>query len=373
MLIAPVRPPRSSARSVRPTRSLVPVPSVIAHRGASGHRPEHTLGAYRTALAGGADGIEVDLVVTSDGVLVARHENELSRSTDVAGRPELSERRTTRMVDGVPVTGWFVEDLTFAEVKRLGAVETMPAVRRLNTLYDGTEGVPSLTEVLAMVGAESARRGAPVQVLLELKSPSHFARLGLDPLPRLMDVLRRHGLDDPCSGVSVMAFETTALRELSGACRLPLVQLVEGRGRPQDLALAGEGRTYADLLTPDGLDWVDTYADGLGLAKECVLPRDAVGRTGVSTSVVADAHARDLTVHVWTLRAENRFLPSNHRVPGSLTAVGDVEAEVRSFLAAGVDGLITDHPARVSAAVGAELALTLQAGAAAGHRRDQTH
>lgn len=349
--------------TLTPERSIVPVPTVIAHRGDSGHRPEHTLGAYRAAVVSGADGIEVDLVVTSDGVLVARHENELSHSTDVAVRPEFAERRTTRLVDGVPVTGWFCDDFTFAEVKQLGAVETMPHVRSHNTVHDGTEGVPSLTEVLAMVGAETVRRGAPVQVLLELKHPSHLASRGLDLVEPLLTELRRHGLDHPLSGVTVMAFETTVLRRLAELTRLPLVQLVDHRlARPYDLVLAGDRRTYADLMTPAGLDWIDEYADGLGVAKDWVMPRDAAGRTTTPSGLVAAAHARDLTVHVWTLRAENGFLPTNHRVAGDRAAIGDVEGEVRAHLAAGVDGVITDHPARCSAAVRLALASAFEAG-----------
>ena len=345
------------------SRSLVPVPSVIAHRGDSAHRPEHTLAAYRAAVFSGADGIEVDLVSTVDGVLVARHENELSRSTDIARRPEFAHRRTTRMVDGVPVTGWFCDDLTFAEVKTLGAVETMPGVRRHNTVHDGAEGVAALTEVLAMVGAEGIRRGAPVQVLLEMKHPTHLVARGLDPVGPLLADLRRHGLDHPLSGVSIMAFEPTILRRLAALTRLPLVQLVDHRGvRPYDLTVAGDPRTYGDLMTTRGLEWVDEYADGLGVAKDWVLPRDRQGRTTTPSALVDAAHARDLTVHVWTLRAENRFLPRNHRSPGGSTATGDVEAEVRDHLAAGVDGIITDHPARCSAAVRIALASALGAG-----------
>ena len=222
-------------------RSLVPAPAVIAHRGDSGHRPEHTLAAYRAAVVSGADGIEVDLVSTADGVLVARHENELSRSTDVATRPEFAHRRTTRMVDGVPVTGWFCDDFTFAEVKMLGAVETMPGVRSHNTVHDGAEGVPALTEVLAMVGAETVRRGRPVQVLLEMKHPTYLVSRGLDPVGPLLADLKRHCLDHPLSGVSVMAFETGVLRRLAALTRLPLVQLVDRGGvRPYDLAVAGD-------------------------------------------------------------------------------------------------------------------------------------
>ncbi|WP_162794343.1 glycerophosphodiester phosphodiesterase family protein [Nocardioides houyundeii] len=327
------------------TRSLVVTPAVVAHRGASGHRPEHTLDAYRTAIRMGVDDIELDLVITADGVLVARHENELSLTTDVAERPELAHHRTTRVVDGRPVTGWFTEDLTLAEVKRLAARERHPELRAHSASHDGVEGVPTFNEVLAAVGAEASRRGRTVGLMVELKHPSHFAARGLPLVPPLLADLARHGLADPRSRVSVMSFETGVLRELAGLCRLPLVQLLEeGQGSPRDLELAGDPRTWADLVSPEGLAWISEYADGLGVARSLVLPRDPEGRLGAPTDLVRRAHRHWLTVHVWTLRAENRYLPSDLRGPGGPEAHGGLAAEVRAFLAAGVDGVITDHP-----------------------------
>lgn len=338
--------PAATTRMPSATPSLVLTPAVVAHRGASGHRPEHTLDAYRTAIRMGADDIELDLVITRDGVLVARHDAELSRTTDVADHPELAHLRTTRTIDGVESTGWFVEDLTLAEVKRLAARERMPGMRPANTAFDGAEGVPTFTEVLAMVGAESVRRGRTVGVMVELKHAAHFESVGL-PLDRpVLADLGRHGLDHPWARVTLMSFETTVLRRLAGRTRLPVVQLLAAtHERPADLAATGDPTTYGDLATRDGLAWIDDYADGIGPHKALVLPRDAAGAVDEPSSLVRDAHRAWLTVHVWTLRAENRFLPTNLRAGDDPAAHGDLAGEVRSLLDAGVDGVITDHPA----------------------------
>jgi glycerophosphoryl diester phosphodiesterase len=305
--------------AVRRTSSLVLTPAVVAHRGASGHRPEHTLDAYRTAIRMGVDDIELDLVSTRDGVLVARHDLELSATTDVAWRPELAHLRRTLVVDGVAQDGWFVQDLTLAQLKSLAARERMPGTRPGSAAYDGVEGVPTLNEVLAMVGAESARRGRAVGLMLELKHAAHHDAIGLPlDVPLLRD-LARHGLDHPWARVTIMAFEAPVLRRLAGRTRLPVVQLLE----------AGEP------VTADALDRVDEYADGIG----------------APSSLVRDAHRRGLTVHVWTVRGENRFLPSNLRHGEGPDALGDMAAMVRALLDAGVDGVITDHPETALAAV----------------------
>lgn len=308
--------------------SLVLTPAVVAHRGASGHRPEHTLDAYRTAIRMGVDDIELDLVCTSDGVLVARHDLELSTTTDVASRADLAHLRRTRTVDGVAQRGWFAQDLTVAQLKTLAARERMPRTRPANTAYDGAEGVPTLTEVLAMVAAESARRGRPVGLLLELKHAAHHDAAGLPLDVPLLRELARHGLDHPWARVTLMSFEADVLRRLAGRTRLPLVQLLEP----------------GDPVGPDDLDRVDEYADGIGPHTSMVLPRDPADAVGTPSPLVAEAHRRGLTVHVWTLRAENRFLASNHRRGVAPDALGDMGAAVRALLAAGVDGVITDHP-----------------------------
>jgi glycerophosphoryl diester phosphodiesterase len=326
-------------------RSLVVTPAVVAHRGASGYRPEHTLASYRTAIAMGADDIELDLISTRDGVLIARHDCELSLTTDVADHRELAHLRATRTIDGEVQEGWFAQDLTLAEIKTLTARERWPGTRAANTPWDGTEGIPTFTEVLAMVGAESIRHRRSVGVMVELKHAHHHDNIGL-PLdePLLVD-LRRHGLDHPYARVSLMAFEPTILRRLAARTRLPIIQLLDlASRRPADLEAIGDPTTYADLITRDGLVWIDDYADGIGPARSLVLPRDADGAIGVPSGLVREAHRQWLTVHVWTVRSENRFLPTNLRIGDDPGAPGDMAAEVRALLDAGVDGIITDHP-----------------------------
>jgi glycerophosphoryl diester phosphodiesterase len=310
-------------------------PAVAGHRGASGLRPEHTIEAYRLAIAMGVDDIELDLVSTKDGVLVARHECEISGTTDVARHPGFADRRATKVVDGEELTGWFVEDFTLAELKTLAARERLPELRPGGAAYDGRFGIPTFNEVLAMVHAESVRRRRAIGVMAELKHASYFDALGL-PLDRaLLADLRRHGLDHARSRVTVMAFESTILRRLAPCTKIPVLQLLEEpRRRPVDLELAGEDTTYADLATPDGLAFIDGYADGIGAHKGLVLPRDEDGAIGTPSSLVRDAHRRWLTVHVWTLRAEREFLPTGL----------DLAGETQAFLDAGVDGLITDNP-----------------------------
>lgn len=331
----PVGAPTRVARH----RSLVVTPAVVAHRGASGIRPENTLAAFRTAIRQGVDDIELDVVATADGVLVARHENELGRTTDVADHERFARYRTRREVDGRQLFGWFCEDLAFAELKTLAARERMPGLRPASVAHEGREGVPSLNEVLAMVNAEAVRRGRAVGVMIELKHVAHLARRGIDVVDALLGDLRRHDLDHARSRVTVMSFEPTVLRELAGRTRLPLVQLVGAPDqRPPDLARTRDRRTYADLLGEDGLPWVDEYADGLGLWTDLATDPEGLG------VLVRRAHRHWLPVHVWTLRAENRFLPPEWRCGPDPSAAGDLAGLARAYLDVGVDGLITDHP-----------------------------
>ena len=317
---------------------------MIAHRGASGYRPEHTLASYRLAIRMGADYIEPDLVSTRDGVLVARHENEISGTTDVADHPELADRRTTKTVGGQTVTGWFTEDLTLAELRTLRARERLPGVRPDNTRYDRRYPVPTLDEILDLAAEESARRGEVVGVYPETKHPSHFDSVGLALEEPLADALRRHGLDRPNAQVFVQSFETANLRRLDAMVRVPLVQLVAAPGAPHDLAAAGDPRGYADLVTPAGLREVSTYADAIGPDKSLVVPRDGDGALGRPTSLVDDAHSAGLAVHAYTFRDENRFLPACCRAGADAGAKGDAFGEYRAFLDAGVDGVFSDHP-----------------------------
>ena len=327
------------------TESLVVTPAIVAHRGASGYRPEHTLDAYRLAIAMGADDIEVDLVPTRDGVLVARHESELSGTTDIAEHPEFADRQTTKVIDGSTETGWFAHDFTLSELKTLTARERLPDIRRANTAYDGQAGIPTFNEILAMVQAESTRHGRTVGVMAELKQASYFDSVGLALDAPLLSDLHRHGVDHARSRITVMSFETAILRRLAGRLRLPVLQLMGAADtHAADLVAAGDLRTYADLATPEGLASIDDYADGIGVHRSLVLPRDAEDSIGMPSHLVRDAHRQWLTVHVWTLRAENRYLPANLRLGDDPDGPGDLVAEAQAFLDAGVDGLITDHP-----------------------------
>ncbi|HEX5460050.1 MAG TPA: glycerophosphodiester phosphodiesterase [Steroidobacteraceae bacterium] len=323
----------------------MPQPLVIAHRGASGYAPEHTLVSYFTAIAQGADYIEPDLVMTRDGVMVARHENEIGGTTDVASRREFAERRTTKVIDGVGITGWFTEDFLLEELKTLRARERIPQVRPANARLDGSLEIPTLEEILGLArGVDEQRRARarelglppprPIGVYPETKHPSYFAGVGLAMEERLVAALERHGYRGPDGAAYLQSFETGNLKLLRRLTRLPLVQLIEAGGAPYDLVEGGDARTYSDLVTPKGLEEIAGYASCIGPAKSLVIPRDGEGRLMRPTSLVADCHAAGLGVHPWTFRAEREFLPAGL----------DLEGELREFLAAGVDGLFADNP-----------------------------
>ncbi|HEV2797915.1 MAG TPA: glycerophosphodiester phosphodiesterase [Nocardioides sp.] len=322
-------------------------PIVIGHRGASGYRPEHTLAAYELAIEQGADYIEPDLVSTKDGVLVARHENEIGGTTDVADHPEFADRRTTKTIDGRPVTGWFTEDFTYKELRTLRAKERLPLVRPDNTAYDGQERIPTLDDVIKLARREG------VGIYPETKHPTYFDAIGLSLEEPLVAALEKRHWDDADDPVIIQSFETANLRDLDTMVEVPLAQLVDASGKPYDFTAAGDPRTYTDLLTPAGLTWIATYADGVGVHKDRVLPRTG-GATTVPSTVVADAHALDLIVHVWTLRRENQFMATNFRIGSDPNAPGDLAAEARAFLDAGVDGIFSDNPDLVVAVLRAQ-------------------
>lgn len=316
-------------------------PLIIAHRGASGYRPENTLAAFTHAVELGAEWIETDLVSTRDGVLVTRHENEISGTTDVASRNEFAARRTTRMVDGEAHTGWFTEDFTLDELKALRAVERLPRLRPGSAHHDGSYDVPSLRELLSTMADLNAGRQSPVGLYLELKHPTYFAQRGLGLIDPLLAELARFELLDAHAPIWLESMETSVLRELAGRVPVRITQLMEAGARPYDLAAAGDPRTYRDLCTPDGLDAIAAYAVRIGPSKSQVIRRDADQRLGAPTALVRDAHAADLGVHVWTMRDENAYLPANMR-NGSPEQRGDAFAEYHAFFDAGVDGVFTD-------------------------------
>ncbi|HET6356794.1 glycerophosphodiester phosphodiesterase [Streptomyces sp.] len=322
----------------------LPSPTIIGHRGASGYRPEHTLGSYQLALDLGAHVIEQDLVPTKDGHLVCRHENDITGTTDVAAHPEFASRKTTKSVDGVSLTGWFTEDFTLAELKTLRAKERIPANRQENTLYDGRWTIPTFEEVLRWAEKEGRRRGRPVWLHVETKHPTYFRGLGLgleEPLARL---LRRYGRDRRNSPVFLQSFEPSSIQRLAKLVASPRVVLLSGASsRPWDFVVAGDPRTVADLVKPEGLQWIASYAQGIGPTLDLIIPKDATGKLGTPTTLVADAHAEGLILHPYTMRNENAFLPADFRRGTDPNAYGDAFGAFKIYFETGIDGIFTDN------------------------------
>lgn len=325
-------------------------PLVIAHRGASALRPEHTLAAYAKAIFDGADFIEPDLVATKDGVLVARHENNIAETTDVASRPEFASRKTTKTIDGQPTTGWFTEDFTLAELKQLRARERLGAVRPKSQSYDGIFQVLTFEEVVDFVAATAATLGRDIGLIPELKHSTYFARIGLPLEPRLLHTLAASAYLRRAP-VVVQSFEVGNLKalrpRLSGYPNVLLMQLIDAPdSAPYDSVAAGRRRAYAEMLTPAGLAEIKTYADWVSPNTRLLIPLGADGRLTASTDLAAAARHAGLLVGTWTFRPENRFLAADFRDGGSETArnaAGSV-AEIRRYLAEGLDGFFTDDP-----------------------------
>jgi glycerophosphoryl diester phosphodiesterase len=320
------------------------MPLVIAHRGASGYLPEHTLAAYKKAIDMGADFIEPDLVVTKDGILVARHEPNITATTDVASHPEFAARKTTRKVDGIDETGWFVTDFTLVELKTLRAKQAMG---ERDQSFNGQFEVPTFQEILELLKAEKARTGRTVGVYPETKHPTYHVQAGLQIEPRLLAMLNQYGLNKKDSAVIIQSFEVNNLKELRKLTPVRLVQLIDGDDvdsagkvtlaapseRPYDFVINKDKRNFADMLTPEGLKEIKTYADGIGPWKPYLAsgahtmgtdgkPKDLNGdgkindsdRVGlVATSVVKDAHAAGLFVHAFTFRDEPRRLYADYK------------------------------------------------------------
>ena len=313
------------------TRSARPL--VVGHRGAASYRPEHTASSYELAIDLGADLIEPDIVISADGALIARHESELSRSTDVAARPEFADRRTTRAFGATVRTGWFTEDFTLEELRTLRATERMTDLRPTNTAYDGREGILTLAEVVEI----ARRRSTPerqVRVAAELKKPSWWADHGLPMVDLVVAELRRLDAASADGSVLLMTFDVAALRRL---------RELLGEGGPRMLQLVDDRVEHDPLVTPAGLREVSTYAQGIAPSRHRILLRDGDAMTGVS-DLVARAHGAGIAVVPWTLRGENAFLPSHLRRGTDPAALGDAAAEARLLLSLGVDGVISDCP-----------------------------
>ncbi|MBD8699090.1 glycerophosphodiester phosphodiesterase [Sphingomonas sp. CFBP 13714] len=317
-----------------PKNSPSTPPIVIAHRGASGLRPEHTLAAYDLAIDQGADFIEPDLVPTKDDVLVARHENAIADTTDVADRPEFASRRTTKTIDGHNLTGWFVEDFTLAELKTLRAKERLPKLRPANTAYDGRFEIPTLAEIIALAKRRSAETGRTIGIYPETKHPTYFAGIGHPTDLLLVAQLKVAGWDSVTAPVFIQSFEVKNLQRLHAVTRVRLIQLMDGEGGPADGALP----SYAAMITPAGLKAVAGYAYGIG-------PNKGMLWAGTTPSpLVADAHEAGLRVHPWTYRAENMFVSDRFRRGTDPAAHADIAAEIDAGLAQGIDGFFTDFP-----------------------------
>jgi glycerophosphoryl diester phosphodiesterase len=324
---------------------------VIGHRGASALRPEHTLASYAKAIADGADFIEPDLVMTSDGVLVARHENEIGSTTDVADHPEFAARKASKVIDGQEVTGWFSEDFSLAELKTLRARERLPGLR--STQYDGQFPLATLEEIIGLAAVESKARGRIIGLIPEIKHGSYFRGIGLPLEDKLLATLAAHDYTRTAP-VEIQSFEVGNLKYLRGRLlagghtNIRLLQLLGGaQEQPHDAAAAGGKLTYAQMMTPAGLREIAGYADAIGPSIRAIIPLEFNRALGAPTALVHDAHAAGLEVHPYTFRPENHFLPPELWQgvdPRHVNEAGSI-AEVRAYLAAGIDAFFTDDPA----------------------------
>jgi uncharacterized repeat protein (TIGR01451 family) len=375
ILAATVRSPQNPEVLKQPSFGTLngQAPIVIGHRGAAGERPEHTLTAYKVGIAGGANFIEPDLVVTKDGVLIARHEpmlavlnadgklNTTNTSTDVYNHAEFADRKKTKVLDGVSVTGWFAEDFTLAEIKTLNAIERLPALRGTTYDKDGLK-IPTLDEVIALVKQYEQETGIKIGIYPETKHPTYFAQQGINTSQLLIDTLKKNNFTDP-SRVYIQSFEVSNLQNLkntimpAAGVNIPLIQLTGNSGKPYDFVANGDSRTYADLVTPTGLVEVAKYATGIGPDKRQIVPATTVDKNsdgkpddlngdgqisdadrvlGTPTTLIQDAHKSGLLVHLYTLRSDSFFLASDYQ--------NDPTKEYKQFIDLGVDGFFTDFP-----------------------------
>jgi glycerophosphoryl diester phosphodiesterase len=310
------------------------LPLVIGHRGASGYRPEHTIAAYELAIQMGADYIEPDIVSTKDGILIARHENDISETTDVANRPEFSNRKTTKKIDGKDVNAWFTEDFTLAEIKTLRAKERLPF---RNHSFDGRFEIPTLQEVIDLAKRKSVQTGRTIGIYPETKYPTYFQSINLPLEKPLVSILETNGYTSKNDPVFIQSFEVENLKQLDKMTDLPLIQLLdEANKQPYDFVVKGDSRTYGDLTSPNELAKIAEYADGLGPYKRLIVPAGKDKRLKPTTSLINDAHAVGLRVHTWTFRNEDQYLAPDYN--------GNFQAEYEQFFKLGIDGVFSDFP-----------------------------
>jgi glycerophosphoryl diester phosphodiesterase len=321
---------------------------VIGHRGASALRPEHTLASYAVAIEDGADFVEPDLVSTKDGVLVIRHENEIGGTTDVAAHPEFVNRRTTKTVDGVAITGWFTEDFTLAELKTLRARERLADIRKANTAFDGQFSVPTFDEMIEFVAAEASARQRVIGIIPEIKHSTYFRGLGLPMEDKVLAALDAHAYTR-VAPVEIQSFEAGNLKYLRGTLGKshPNVRLLQLMDDAAEHPADEPSITYGKMMTPSGLKAIAAYADAIGPSTRSIIPLGKDGRLAPVTPLVRDAHAAGLEVHPYTFRPENHFLAADFRDGAGDAArneAGSV-AEIRAYLATGIDAFFTDDPA----------------------------
>ena len=349
-------------------------PLLIAHRGASGYRPEHTLEAYALGIEQGADFIEPDLVLSQDGVLHARHEPMLARvqlesdgrtiKRSADGRPELhridtstnvwqlekyTDRLRIKQLDGKPVGGWFAEDFTAAELRAdVRAQERLRDFRQSNNVFNNLYAIPTLAEVIDLAQRRSKELGRTIGIYPETKHPSYFKSFtdarGLQRMEDLL-VAQLHAAygNNRDAPVFIQSFEVNNLQYVRRQTKLRLIQLLSATGQPYDFQVSGDMRSYQDLARPQGLDFLKGYVDGIGAHTQLIVPSDG-RRLQAPTALIQNAHARGLPVHGWTFRVENQFLPSELARGTSASAPGDMAAQLRVFIEAGLDGFFTDHP-----------------------------
>jgi len=355
----------SAAGLLLPAGAVLAAPArkveLFAHRGASALRPEHTLASYAQAIADGADYIEPDLVATRDGVLVARHENLITDTTDVASRPEFAGRKTRKTIDGETREGWFVSDFALAELKTLRAVERLGTVRTLSASFNGQFQIPSFEEIIDFAAAEAAARGRIIGLVPELKHSTWFASIGLPLEERLVATLNEH-VYSRSAPIEIQSFEVANLqylrKRLGRPANVRLMQLVVNGGkldaiRPADVVAAGGTLSFGEMVSPRGLREVARYADVVAPPTRGIIPLGKDERLAAPTSLVKDAHAAGLLVHTWTFRPENQFLAADFRNdagPNARNEAGSI-AEMRRYLETGIDGLFSDDSALARRAI----------------------